>query len=235
MEHDHNVQWDLRRLLLNFMVEAHLYFRFHNQTLFLAVSLLDKYYSKTKVLKRNYQVAGCVSLWIASKYLERRDIIPNVEMLCTACDHAYDPELFTQMELHMLFILQGSIGKPTAETFLCLFLGSEQIDSKLYHLALLICEVALYEREFITLPTSELSAAAVALAHRLLHKPEVQHASWVGQYDKPILITLLARISKAPISVLRKYSSKRLSGVSMILKPFNFGLSEPTSKLTTLN
>lgn len=92
---------------------------------------------------------GCVSLLIAAKYNERREDIPTLNQLDAMCDYVYDLGQFAQMELHVLSTLDWSIGRPTVEDFLQIPHPEQPFDCVMRNLTLMICEVAVYSREFL--------------------------------------------------------------------------------------
>src|SRR5436190_12188898 len=151
----------MRPYLLDFLIEAHTAFQLLPATLFLAINLLDRYCSKRVVYKRHYQLVGCASLLIASKYGDRKDRVPMIKELKSMCCSLYDEEMFTQMEWHVLNTLDWTIGHPTVDTWMQLHMKDAKIvdpntgnehfgdDMEVEHMALFLSAIALYHKDFV--------------------------------------------------------------------------------------
>ena len=111
------IEWSMRPPLIDFLIYAHKTFGLQSEMLFLTINLLDRFCSKVEVYKRDYLLAGCVAMTIATKYSER----PNVPKSCDLhglCGGFYDQKLFAQYEKYMLYNLRWVIGHPTVNSFL---------------------------------------------------------------------------------------------------------------------
>jgi hypothetical protein len=149
------LDWSMRPHLIDFLLDCHYSLNLLPETLFLTMSIIDRYCSLRVVYKKHYQLVGCTALWIASKYEDKKVNTPTLKELTSMCCNAYDPDMFVQMESHILSTLEWSIGNPTIESFLRLHPDS-------CHLARFFCELSLYEREFIgTLPSTIASSAII--------------------------------------------------------------------------
>ncbi|RFU32542.1 hypothetical protein B7463_g3791, partial [Scytalidium lignicola] len=221
IEIQQEIQWFMRPYLVDFLIEAHAAFQLLPETLFLAVNLLDRYCSRRVVYKRHYQLVGCASLLIAAKYGDKKERVPMIRELKSMCCSLYDEEMFTQMEWHVLNTLDWSIGHPTVDSWLQITLldGPEYEDIEVEHMALYICEIALYHKDFVSTKPSVMARASLALARGVLGRPE----ACSGVYDHAENITLvnLSQQLHRPSQVLaRKYASTHMSRVSTSLEQF---------------
>ena len=57
MDQQPELQWHMRGHLLDFLLEIHLHFRLRPETLYLTLSILDRYVSRRIVYKKHYQVS----------------------------------------------------------------------------------------------------------------------------------------------------------------------------------
>lgn len=178
------VQWYMRPYLLDFLVELHQLFRLQPATLFLAINIIDRYCARRIVFKRHYQLVGCTALWIAGKYEDKKSRVPTLRELSIMCRHAYDDEMFVQMEMHILATLEWSVSHPSLEECLQLAiveLGALQLTPTKYNKAGLLqrasavaavgrffCELSLYDRFFLTVPALLVATAATYLACLML-------------------------------------------------------------------
>lgn len=63
-----NIRKSFRRKLLEWLFQIHLKYRLNPSTLFLTVSLFDRYMGKQLVDRKSLQLVGSACLWMASKY-----------------------------------------------------------------------------------------------------------------------------------------------------------------------
>lgn len=182
------VQWYMRPYLLDFLIELHQSFRLQPATLFLCINIIDRYCAKRIVFKRHYQLVGCTALWIAGKYEDKKLRVPTLRELAIMCRHAYDEEMFVQMEMHILATLEWSLSHPLLEECLQLAIAETGVTAHstpckynrpslatdlLKVLAVtavgrFFCELALYDRYFLTVPMSLIAIAANLLACSML-------------------------------------------------------------------
>ena len=210
----------MRPYLLDFLIEAHAAFGLLPETFFLTINLLDRYCSKRIVYKKHYQLVGCSALLIASKYGDRKECVPTIKELKNMCCSLYDDEMFTQMEWHVLQTLEWAIGHPTVDGFLQMALETVQYDPEVEHMARYISEIATFQKEFVSKRPSDMARSSLALARCILNRPQALRTDWESQYESQTLVTLSQQLHR-PSSVLsRKYSSAKLSRVSIILDDF---------------
>ncbi|KAL6947350.1 hypothetical protein ACO0QE_002233 [Hanseniaspora vineae] len=110
----------LRSQHLDFIINLHSFLQLKQETLYLTVLLHDKYCSKRIVYKKHYLLVMLSSLWIASKYVDKKSRIPNLKELCYYANNAnlvldhksieYDNSMFVQMEQHICTTLNWEIG-----------------------------------------------------------------------------------------------------------------------------
>ncbi|QEL61568.1 hypothetical protein CJJ09_003715 [Candidozyma auris] len=186
------VQWYMRPYLLDFLIELHQSFRLQPATLFLCINIIDRYCAKRIVFKRHYQLVGCTALWIAGKYEDKKSRVPTLRELAIMCRHAYDEEMFVQMEMHIwprwvadfhpsleecLHLAIAESGVVGAHSTPCKYNRpkqghvSDSLSSKVSAVTAVgrfFCELALYDRYFLTVPASLVAITANLLACSML-------------------------------------------------------------------
>lgn len=167
--------WDLRPLLVDFLIEIHNHFSLQPETLYLAMNMMDRYLSKRVVYKKHYQLVGMTSLWVASKYEDSKEKLPSVAQLCKLCSNTYDESAFITMERYVLKTLEYSLGHPTAEAFLKKDLEMSKTDDKLIvrHVAQFLMEITLFQRCFLSFGSSTIATSALYLAQSICGKQTV--------------------------------------------------------------
>ncbi|KAI9660393.1 MAG: hypothetical protein M1821_009743 [Bathelium mastoideum] len=213
------IQWFMRPYLLDFLVEAHHAFQLLPETLFLAVNLLDRYCSKRVVYKRHYQLVGCAALLIAAKYGDRKERVPTIRELKSMCCSLYDEDMFMQMEWHVLQTLGWVIGHPTVTSFIQVAMNESPYDPELEHLAWYISEIALYHKEFVSVPASVMAQSALALARWILGRQQIQY-HWSTQMNPVIAYNLSNHLYQPSTVLRRKYASALLSSASATIDDF---------------
>lgn len=162
------LEWHMRPYLLDFLVESHLGLQLNPETLFLAVNIIDRYSSKRIIYKRHYQLVACSSLWIASKYQDKKSRIPTLQELNMLCCGAYENHMFVQMESHILFTLEWTISHPTEDMFVDMYLrdypGDANTVAVIKNIALYICELAMFHKSLLIFPCSVIASCASELA-----------------------------------------------------------------------
>lgn len=188
------LRWFMRPYLLDFLIELHSSFRLQLQTLFLCLNIIDRYCSRRIVFKRHYQLVGCTALWIAGKFEDKKSRVPTLRELAIMCRNAYDEEMFTQMEMHILSTLEWSLSHPTLEECLQLAINCSDLSSPVtpckYNkfapsnslhnnskilavtaIGRFLCELSLYDRFFLSVPNSLIAVTANLLACSMLQLP----------------------------------------------------------------
>jgi hypothetical protein len=209
----------MRPYLIDFLIEAHACFSLLQETLFLAVNLLDRYCSKRVVYKQHYQLVGCAALLIAAKYGDKKDRVPQIYELNNMCCGLYDPGMFTQMEMHVLNTLDWVIGHPTVDFFSQLLVAIERDDTEVEHMAAYISEIALYHRDFVSTKPSIMARSSLALARAILGRPENTDGEW-GQVENVTLLSLTEHLQQPSASLAKKYTSPQFSRVAQRLSEF---------------
>ncbi|KAG9002741.1 hypothetical protein FRB94_003661 [Tulasnella sp. JGI-2019a] len=195
MDQQPELQWHMRSHLLDFIIEIHLHFRLRPETLYLTLSILDRYVSRRVVYKKHYQLVGCVALWLAAKFEDAKERVPSVRDLKELCHGQYDEGSFAQMEGHVLQTVEWDLGHPTPESWLrvlCtethlgpamqtgfgMFGGDGALgmvespfeDMRTQHVARFLMELTLYGRDFLQFVPSLIALGALCLAREICGK-----------------------------------------------------------------
>ncbi|XP_013203745.1 G2/mitotic-specific cyclin-B3 [Microtus ochrogaster] len=162
MERQLELTSTMRAIVVDWLVEVQSSFQMSNETLHLAVKLMDCYLMKAQCKKDNLQFLGSTVYMIAVKFEE--SYLPSLkEFLCT-CEDPYEPRDMTSLEMKILKTLNFDINIPTAYHFLRRYTTCVHASMKTLTLSRFICEITLPEYEFIKEKPSKLAAACLALA-----------------------------------------------------------------------
>ncbi len=104
-----------RAILVDWLVEVHNKFKLAPETLFLSVTIMDKYLEKKVIPRSQLQLVGIASILIAAKYEEI--YAPAVKDLVFVSARAYTREDILAMECTILKALKFEITMPTTFVF----------------------------------------------------------------------------------------------------------------------
>jgi len=119
-----DINEQMRAILINWLVDVHLKFRYRTKTLFLAISIIDRFLTKQSISRAKFQLLGVTALIIASKHEEINT--PPIIHFVLETDNAFTKEEICEMERNILRILDYEILSPTQHQFyeiICLILG----------------------------------------------------------------------------------------------------------------
>jgi len=162
----------MRAILIDWLVEVHMKYKLKAETLFLSVSLLDRFLAKKRIARKRLQLVGVVATLIAAKYEEIYP--PEINDLVYICDKAYTKNEIVEMEIVVLTVLEFQLRVPTAVAFLDRFGKINSCNESHRQLAQYLAELALPEIKMIRFAPSHLAAAAIFLSNKLLKQP----AAW---------------------------------------------------------
>ena len=77
---------EMRKTLVNWLIEVHFKFRFREPCLHLTIQLLDRYLAANVVTRRKYQTVGVTAFMLGCKYEERHN--PNLGDLSYITDYS---------------------------------------------------------------------------------------------------------------------------------------------------
>ena len=155
-----------RTVLVNWMVEVHLDIKTLAESLFLSVSILDRYLQKTPNLPRSrMQLAGITSIFIAGKYEET--LTPTLDEYVYFTDNVYTAEQILEMENEMLEKLEWNLSVPIPPHFLRRYSKAAKSDSRLHTLSKYLLELTLPEYGMLAFLPSQIAAAAVFIARKM--------------------------------------------------------------------
>jgi cyclin B len=158
----------MRAILIDWLVDVHLKFKLVPETLFLTISLIDRYLEKRAVKRQKLQLVGVTAMLIASKYEEI--YAPEVHDFVYISDRAYTHEEILSMENSILNSLEFRITSPSTLKFMTRYAKIAQGDSTVSLLSNYYAERMLPEYTVLKWTPSQLGATALALARRTVGK-----------------------------------------------------------------
>ena len=139
---------DIHRIILvDWLINVHLYFKLSDECLYLSIKLIDIFLARTKNFTKNkLQLLGICSLQIASKYIEQ--IHPSINDLSDLCDKCYEKREIIQFEKQLLQINEYIIEQDQVLNYydlLCLIL---KFNIKYYYFGKMLLDLILLDINF---------------------------------------------------------------------------------------
>ncbi|XP_017488877.1 PREDICTED: G2/mitotic-specific cyclin-B2-like, partial [Rhagoletis zephyria] len=160
------VQPNMRSILINWILQVHQSFNLAPETLYICVSIIDRFLARELVQKTRLQLVGVTALFIASKYEEI--YYPEIGQFVDMCDKLYTKRDIIKMELEILGKLKFELGRPLPLHFLRRISKAAKADGRTHMLAKYLCELTLVEYECAHWNPSLLAATALYLSLRLM-------------------------------------------------------------------
>uniref|UniRef100_A0A061S9R1 Cyclin A n=1 Tax=Tetraselmis sp. GSL018 TaxID=582737 RepID=A0A061S9R1_9CHLO len=159
----------MRGVLIDWLVEVCDEYKLVPETLYLAVSYIDRYLSVVPVKSTKLQLVGVACLLVAAKYEEIYP--PQVDEFCYITDHTYSRTELIRAERHILQTLGFELTVPTTRVFLRRYAKAAQFDKKTDFLAQYIAELSLLDYGMVSFLPSQVAAAAVMVSRLTLGMP----------------------------------------------------------------
>jgi G2/mitotic-specific cyclin 3/4 len=168
MDIQNEIQWSMRSVLMDWVVQVHARFGLLPETLFLTVNCIDRFLSHKPVSLAKLQLVGATAIFIAAKYEEIN--CPSVQEIVYMVDSGYTVEEILKAERFMLSMLDFELGWPGPMSFLRRISKADDYDLETRTLAKYFLEVVIMDERFVASPPSYIAAGAHCLSRLILHK-----------------------------------------------------------------
>ncbi|KAL0635505.1 B-type cyclin [Maublancomyces gigas] len=168
MDHQSEIQWSMRAILMDWLVQVHTRFNLLPETLFLCQNYVDRFLSSKVVSLGKLQLVGATALFVAAKYEEIN--CPSVHEIVYMVDNGYTAEEILKAERFMLAMLNFELGWPGPMSFLRRISKADDYDLETRTLAKYFLEITIMDERFVGSPPSFLAAGAHCLARHMLKK-----------------------------------------------------------------
>lgn len=173
MDNQAEIQWSMRSVLMDWLVQVHHRFSLLPETLFLCVNYIDRFLSCKIVSLGKLQLVGATAIFIAAKYEEIN--CPSVQEIVYMVDGGYTVDEILKAERFMLSMLQFELGWPGPMSFLRRISKADDYDLETRTLAKYFLEITIMDERFVGSPPSFAAAGAHCLARMMLKK-----GNWVS-------------------------------------------------------
>ena len=162
------LDWKMRGILVDWLLEVHTRFRLLPETLFLAVNIIDRFLSCKVVQLDRLQLVGVTAMFIASKYEEV--LSPHVQNFRNVADDGFTENEILSAERFILAALDYDLSYPNPMNFLRRISKADNYDIETRTLGKYLLEISCLDHRFINHQPSQIAAAAMYLARVALGK-----------------------------------------------------------------
>ncbi|XP_033320775.2 cyclin A isoform X1 [Megalopta genalis] len=167
MKKQPDITYSMRSILVDWLVDVAEEYQLQTETLYLAVSYIDRFLSYMSVVRAKLQLVGTTAMFIAAKYEEV--YAPDVGEFVYITNETYTKKQVLRMEHLILRVLSFDLSVPTTLTFLIDYCMCNNLPEKIKFLAMYLCELSMLEGDpYLQFLPSHLAASALALAHHTL-------------------------------------------------------------------
>ncbi|KAL4228187.1 G2/mitotic-specific cyclin-B1 [Mactra antiquata] len=115
LNHQSEITEELRTVLIQWLIEIHHDFKLYQDTLYLAVNIMDRVLSEVHVARDCLELLGITCLLVASK---QNDVFPpEMHELLEKCDNTFAKDQMTKLEMIILIITEFNLLGPTVQQF----------------------------------------------------------------------------------------------------------------------
>lgn len=238
----------MRCILIDWLVEVAEEFKLDQQTLYMSISIVDRFLSNMSILRSKLQLLGATAMYIASKFEEI--LPPELADFTYITDDTYTKSQIVRMERLVLKILDFNLAAPTAHTFVLRYLKASEVDlsstkpnqglflsgentgvmsQAISALSMYLCELALQDADpYLKYHPSVIAASAVCLARhstgqtawpRIMEHYSGYTVSDVGNCVQDLHRTLALAPHHAQQAIRNKYSSHVYHTISTMKAP----------------
>ncbi|KAJ2080354.1 B-type cyclin [Coemansia sp. RSA 988] len=215
VEHQAELSWATRTILVEWIVQVHYRFNLMPETLHLCINFIDRFLSVRAIKVNKIQLVGAVCLLLAAKYEEM--YIPSIKEIEFMVENNYAEAEILSAERYILRMLNFDLGWPGPLSFLRRISKADGYDMSTRTLAKYLIEVTLVDHRFIGVPSSKVAAVAHYLSLRFLNRgPWTRaHAFYAGYFESellPLAVNLIEQLlqPRKHRAIYEKYVDKRL-------------------------
>lgn len=208
------VTWEMRSVLVDWLIDIHSKFRLVPETLFLALNIVDRFLSLRTISLNKLQLVGLTAMFIAAKYEEV--LCPSVHNFLYLAEGGYTDEEILKAERYMLKIIKFNLSYASPMNFLRRISKADNYDIQTRTVAKFFMEISLVDHRLIEHPPSLIAAASVWNARLVLERGEwgptlVHYSGYTVEEILPtaeLMIDYCLRPVQHPL-FFKKYSAKK--------------------------
>jgi hypothetical protein len=155
----------MRATIVDWIIDIHNKFKLRNETLFLAVNILDNYLTVKCIKRTRLQLLGVASLFIACKYEEI--FCPEIRDFVFIMDNTFDNKDITKMEVDILKVLKFNLTMPSTLRFFEILAIKFNLSEKDFNHGKYLLELYLLDSRYRNHLPSHISTCVIYMLMRL--------------------------------------------------------------------
>lgn len=214
ISHQSELEWKMRGILVDWLVEVHTRFRLLPETLFLAVNIIDRFLSAKVVPLDKLQLVGTTAMFIAAKYEEV--LSPHIGHFVHVADDGFNVEEILSAERYTLSTLNYDLSYPNPMNFLRRISKADGYDMQTRTIGKYLLEISLLDHRFMCYRQSHVAASAMYMARLILERGpwDATLAHYAGYTEEEIqpVFDLMLDYLHGPVTheaFFKKYASKK--------------------------
>ncbi|CAD6900996.1 unnamed protein product [Tilletia controversa] len=225
MDMQRDINWNLRGVLADWMIDIHTKFRLLPETLYLSFNLLDRFLSKRTIYMSKLQLVGITAMFISAKFEEC--LCPAISNFIYVTDSGYTEEEILRAERYMLRVLEYDLSYPNPIHFLRRISKADGYDTQTRTVAKFFMEISGVDHRLLHAQPSLIAASAFWAARLVLERgawtPTFVHYS---SYSVPELLgtaEIMLDFVCRPVEHAqfhKKYASKRFMRASSYVRDY---------------
>ncbi|KJR82631.1 G2/mitotic-specific cyclin 1/2 [Sporothrix schenckii 1099-18] len=231
MNHQDELDWKTRGVLVDWLVEVHTRFHLLPETLFLAVNIVDRFLSAKVVQLDRLQLVGVTAMFIAAKYEEV--LSPSVGSFRHVADDGFTEAEILSAERFMLGTLNYDLSYPNPMNFLRRVSKADNYDIQTRTVAKYLTEISLLDHRFMSYRPSHVAAAAMFLARLILDRGEWDatlsfYAGYTEDDIEPVAILMVDYLARPSTheAFFKKYATSLITRQWAKKNAVHFGITD---------
>lgn len=230
MKHQEDLEWKMRGILVDWLIEVHTRFHLLPETLFLAVNILDRFLSTKVVQLDRLQLVGVTAMFIASKYEEV--LSPHVQNFRHVADDGFTEAEILSAERYVLAALNYDLSYPNPMNFLRRISKADNYDIQTRTLGKYLMEISLLDHRFMGYLPSHVAASSMYLARKILERGPwdatlAHYAGYTEEEIEPVFLLMVDYLARPVIheAFFKKYAMKKFLKGKRSLRSFLLGFN----------
>jgi len=223
MNHQDDLEWKTRGILVDWLIEVHTRFHLLPETLFLAINIIDRFLSEKVVQLDRLQLVGITAMFIASKYEEV--LSPHVENFKRIADDGFSEAEILSAERFVLGTLNYDLSYPNPMNFLRRVSKADNYDIQSRTVGKYLMEISLLDHRFMAYRPSHIAAGAMYLARLMLDRGDwdetlAYYAGYTEDEVEPVVHLMVDYLAR-PVcheAFFKKYASKKFLKASILAR-----------------
>ncbi|KAK1757596.1 G2/mitotic-specific cyclin-B [Echria macrotheca] len=223
IEHQDELEWKTRGILIDWLIEVHTRFHLLPETLFLAVNIIDRFLSEKVVQLNRLQLVGITAMFIASKYEEV--LSPHIANFRHVADDGFTESEILSAERFILSTLGYDLSYPNAMNFLRRISKADNYDIQSRTIGKYLMEISLLDHRLMPYRPSHIAAAAMYLSRLILDRGDwdatiAYYAGYTEEEIEPVCHLMIDYLARPIVheAFVKKYASKKFLKASILTR-----------------